>query len=410
MSHTRDNLKAGIFVLLGIVLALVVVFLLVDVDRLFEQQQTVRVVYQLGDGVGGLKPGAEVKLGDQPVGTVTEIQDVIEDGRVVAKRVVFAIPDRYRIYQNASIELQQPFIGSGAALNIVSVGEGPVYDPATDIEGGLMPSALASQFAKDLGIEAQQRQEIKQIIHNVKELSDTLNQDVAVIMKEAKPMMEDARVAVADAKVALADARELVGKFNQRSELWMDRLDSISKSADEGLATANTLIQDKDPTIRSALDNVEAITKRAREQTMDQIKGALEKADEALANARDATAEFKTLIHANGPVLERTLANFQLTAGQLKLAAIEVRRSPWRLLYQPSDQEIAHDNLYDAARSFALAASAIDAATAGLDALVHKEPDNREAIQQRLEYLETLYQKFEEAEKRFWAELDAGGQ
>jgi hypothetical protein len=151
---------------------------------------------------------------------------------------------------------------------------------------------------------------------------------------------------------------------------------------------------------------VEAITKRAREETMDQIKGALEKADEALANARDATAEFKTLINANGPVLERTLANFQLTAAQLKLASIEVRRSPWRLIYQPPDQEIANDNIYDAARSFALAASAVDAATASLDALVQKEPENRKAISERLAYLETLYKKFEAAEKRFWAELE----
>ena len=40
-----------------------------------------------------------------------------------------------------------------------------------------------------------------------------------------------------------------------------------------------------------------------------------------------------------------------------------------------------------------------------LEHLVQNEPDNKEAIQKRVDYLEKLFDRFEEAEKRFWQKL-----
>lgn len=68
MTMQRDNVKAGLFVLSGIVLTFVVILALTDVEALFERHQTVTVVYQLSDGLQGLKQDADVTLGDVPVG------------------------------------------------------------------------------------------------------------------------------------------------------------------------------------------------------------------------------------------------------------------------------------------------------------------------------------------------------
>jgi hypothetical protein len=62
-------------------------------------------------------------------------------------------------------------------------------------------------------------------------------------------------------------------------------------------------------------------------------------------------------------------------AGQLKLAAVEVRHSPWKLLYQPKPGEVAHENLYGAARSFATATEDLRAASASLQQAVSQMPD-----------------------------------
>lgn len=415
MAESRDNLKAGLFVVTGVVLALVVVFTLVDYQNLFEKMQIVEVEFQLSDGLLGLKTAAEVTLGDQPVGKVQKIEDVVDtEGRVEKKRVIVNMPKRYKLYQNAVIELKPKLLGSGTTLNIRSVGQGDSYEPGQPIAGGIAPSEMAKALVREMGIRDKQREQIRQVIGNVAEMSETLKNDMPEItaslkrvMKDVEPLAQDAREAVTEAKAAVLEAKQLVQDVRKRSGLWMDRIDSVTASADSSLQRVGKLLEEKDPSLRKAIDNVEAITQRARDETMDQIKAALEKADEALTNARDATAEFKSLVITSRPVLDRTLANFQLTASQLKLAAIEVRRSPWRLLYRPDDQELESDNLYDAARSFAMAAGSLDATAASLEHLVSEDPEDGQEIRRQLEYLQKVFDRFETAEKAFWRALES---
>src|SRR5690606_25190953 len=144
MNQERDNLKAGLFVVVGIVLALVIVFVLTDFRRLFDRKQTVMVSYKLSDGLKGLKIGAEVTLGDQPVGEVVEIADQFEPGtdRVIGKHVVFTMSDRYKLFTNAVIEAKAPAIGSGTKLNIRSVGDDRPYKEDMVIDGSVAGSEL----------------------------------------------------------------------------------------------------------------------------------------------------------------------------------------------------------------------------------------------------------------------------
>src|SRR6185503_15665630 len=60
------------------------------------------------------------------------------------------------------------------------------------------------------------------------------------------------------------------------------------------------------------------------------------------------------------------LGSATIAAQQLKLATIEVRRSPWKVLYRPSADELQHELLYEAARSFAVAAADVKAAAASV--------------------------------------------
>lgn len=425
MTSDRDNFKAGLFILIGVVALLAVVFTLADFKAWTEKFQDVKVYYQLDDGLGGLKEGATVTLGDQPIGDVTKIEDVLEEnsGRVIGKLVTVSIPSRFKIHENAAIELKSPPLGSGTKLNIRSVGMGKVYDPNQPpprdrIVGELAGSPLTASLMKDAGIEELQRQQIKSIIANVDSVTTTLKDNapdmvakVNRILDNVEPLSADAKIAAADLRETTTHAKEFVADVRARATAWMDRIDAVTVKADESMTTVRDLLKEKDETIRTSLDNVKETTQNvreisttARDRTMTQITDALYKADAAMENLKTSTSELKAFVIGQRPVLERAVANYQLTADQLKLAAIEVRRSPWRLLYKPTDKEIANDNLYDAARSFAQAAGTLDAAAASLRDVSQKD-GSPEQVRKSLDHLEALFKKYEEAEAEFWKAL-----
>ena len=407
MTHERDNLKAGLFVLIGIIVALVFVFTLSDIDRWFAKTQPVKVAYALGDGLNGLKVGATVTLGDTPIGEVVDIEDQKEPGtrRVIGKIVTVEIPAGIPVFQDAIFELVAPPLGSGTKLNIRNVGTGQPYAPNTHIDGSIASSQLANDFVKQMGIEEQQRHRIREIIDDVAKLTAALSDAAPQVADDLKVLVADARAALADLREASQDVKTLLADIDSRRTEWFDHLNNITTNADEAVTDARDLIHDKAPALRQTIDNVHDITHEVRTKTLDQVTEALTKADTAIDNVKTASTELKTFVVGQRPVLERAVANARLTTDQLKLAAIEVRRSPWRLLYQPDDEELETDNLYDAARSFALAAGTLDGAARSLRTVAEKQPDNTAEIEKMLDHLEGLFSKFEQAESAFWKAL-----
>ncbi|MCC7192252.1 MAG: hypothetical protein IT444_05655 [Phycisphaeraceae bacterium] len=413
MAQERENIWAGLFVLLGIALALVVVFTLADFDQLFAKQQTIKVSYRVADGLMGLKEGATVTIGDQPIGEVTAIKDAPADaeGRIVEQIVSFTIPQRYKIFKDAVVELNAPPLGSGTKLNIKSVGSKTAYD-GLPLEGKQAGSPLTRNLARDAGIGDRQREQIGQIIDNVTNITTELRGNLPKIMSsiqtaldKAQPVVEGAGGAVADLQTALRDTKELVAEVRKRSEQWMDNIDTITNKGGSSLTRVDKLLEDKDPDIRKAVDNVRDITQQAKDKTMVQVTELLDRANVSVENVKKSTEELRAFATGQRPVLERLMANLQLSSDQLKLATVEIRRSPWRLLYTPEEKELETDNLYDAARSFALAAGTLDAATQSLQAVVQKNPENKEKIEKMVEHLEALFKRFDEAETEFWKQL-----
>jgi phospholipid/cholesterol/gamma-HCH transport system substrate-binding protein len=64
------ELKVGLFVIVGIVLTMVAVFVIGDTRRLWEPKLTYRAAFQ---DVAGLKPGAPVRMGGFDIGSVTDV-------------------------------------------------------------------------------------------------------------------------------------------------------------------------------------------------------------------------------------------------------------------------------------------------------------------------------------------------
>lgn len=418
MSQDRDHAKAGLFVLVGLLVTAAVIVVLADIDAWTDDTQTVRVQYHLSDGLQGLKVGAPVKVGGEAVGHVTRIDDMTQKqsssglDRVVSKLVTFVIPQRYQLFTDARIDMQVPAIGSGTALNIADVGRAEPYQPGDVIQGRIAPSKLARDFVAQLGIRQREQLRIRQIIERIESISMQVDEDWPALAKPARELLVQANevarrvdaIAVDLEKVA-TDVERIVSDIEARAPALLDSANGAVREAKQTIASIRQVIDENQADVRKAMANIERITESLRTGRMRQITELLDGANETVAQLQAGSRDLSTLIRSQSPVLQRAFANLQLTAEQLKLASIEVRRAPWRLLYEPDRAELESDNLYDATRSFAMAASSLESAAASLRAMQSADADSAQ-VSEQLDYLQALFDKFRDAEQGFWRALN----
>ncbi len=461
MTSDRNNLKAGLFVLIGIVLGFGVILVLAwsNVSEWMTSAQTVTVRFALRDGLRGLKEGSIVTVGDVPAGTVQDIRDDVQgttrqpgridqSGLVVAKLVDIELPAKYKLYDNAVVELVVPPLGSGTRLNIASFGYAPQptgatgeppavdldghervgdrwrYEPGEVIPGELAGSQLTASLVKDIGIGEMQRQQIRQIIADVQRLVaavaekpeaisgliDSLHATAAALERDVPkitgPVAEKMDGIVGNVDHLADEADSVVTRISGRADEWLDRISSVTASADAIMTRVEGMVGE-DGSISRTIDEARTLLSDARQVVGEENR---QQVSATLSNLETTTSELRALVVTQRPVLERLIANARLTSDQLKLAAIEVRRSPWRLLYKPSEKEVAHDNLYDAARSYALAAGALETTSETLRALLERFPETLDEddhnLKLMLDHLHLSMEQFIKAEKRFWEALE----
>ena len=105
----------------------------------------------------------------------------------------------------------------------------------------------------------------------------------------------------------------------------------------------------------------------------------------------------------------KIIRNFNEVSVNLKTASREIRRAPWRLLYKPQKGELHIQGLIDSAGDFATAAELLDNASLRLRATVDTaaaEGIDDEQIPAMISELEDSFERFKEAEAKFWEELD----
>ena len=271
------------------------------------------------------------------------------------------------------------------------------------IDGRVAGTPQVQELMREVGIEEEQRRQIRHFIASIDSIATSLSREVPQITQSVRDILAEIKVAALSLQQAVGDIESIVGSAKNRYTLWLDRIDRITESADQSLVAVRNLIGDKEAKLRQALDNVHHLTEVARERTMVQVTEAMDKATAASANLKLASQELHSFVVSQRPALERTMANARLASDQLKLAAIEVRRSPWRMLYEPDDKEIDSDNLYDAARSFALAASLLDSTAKSLQVVTRDDAGVDDVqVRKMLDYLETVFAKFQDAETAFW--------
>ncbi len=393
--RARNNARVGVFVSVALLLAVGVVIILTDVwETLTKPTDQYTVMFDVAGGVRNLKEGADVRVGGVVMGKVLEVRTPVHTGEAFDKiDVDFSIFRPVVLYADAQILVTSPLIGADAWLDIPSVGTPQSGSfPQDGIAGIAGVGALTTILGPENAAKAGEMfDDAKQFTEFLATVRDEYDQRVVPILDKADS--------------AAGDIAALTQTIRQENwPQWSASVDNIFAWAntttgklDEIFEHSRGILADNRPKINTTIDNLQAssetvreVTQRFNDETLAKIHELLDTGksamDTAVAVLEDVNEKFDGWV----PDISGTLANARLAAQQLKLTMIEVRRSPWKLLYQPSVNELEHELLYGAARSFALAASDLKAASESVRRVLDNHSDQIAADPQTAQRLNTF--------------------
>jgi hypothetical protein len=320
-----NSIRAGAFLLTGAALILVIILVLSKTSA-FSRMNQYMVVFTMEDGVAGIEIGSEVRVAGLKVGRVTEIVQKFEEQRTEAGG---------RMQPGDAIDARK--------------------------SGGLLATIVGPANASNAD----------RMFADLVAFTGALN-DFAKVQYPERVLP------------ILRDANQAVSKLGTDYEAWRPKIA-------EGLGDAASSMRKLDAT----MDDVGAAAKDAREslahlkeKNLKQIDDLLESGVKGADRFASAMDTLDAELGARIPDLRALLWDLRQAGAQVKLASMEVRRSPWKLLYRPSGDELGRENLYESARAFAIASSDLRVAGETFESALRDSPDRftkdakfRDAIQ-----------------------------
>lgn len=213
-SREHTSIRVGIFVFVGVFLAMVIIFLLGSEKQIFKTQYNLTTEFK---DISGLRVGAPVQLAGVTVGLVDGIQfgEALEDKKVHIKLAINTeFQDRIRKDSRAEIATQGLL---GDKFIIISVGstDQEILQDGAAIESMERPSfasviqksdelvATATKVAKSLADILQELETGKGLVHSM------------IYETKERPMGQNVSDLTKEAKEAAAELRQILEKINK---------------------------------------------------------------------------------------------------------------------------------------------------------------------------------------------------
>jgi ABC-type transporter Mla subunit MlaD len=402
--NRRNNVRAGLFTLSAILLFFATMVVLNGswLSSILGSFNRYVVRFELADGVEGLNVGSQIRVGGLVRGAVTGIELIgFEDAKQPTALVSFEVDEVIDLWSNAVAIRTASILGGGSWINISTVGGADVVTAAPTTKNGttaeLLPTDGSGTIDATPGdgllttiVGGRNAETTRQILTNVSNLTGFVDSRV-------KPVFED------QVEPALVDARTVVASVSRDYEVWsgsigrtLDNVETASSELESTMEAAQTavrdvradlhlvseLVQRNIGRIDEAVANLEvitengvAITRRIKDDTLARVDEALDGGVTAIGDASRILQRLEIQLTAAMPSIRAVLQDAMIAAGELKLATIEIRRSPWRILYKPSPTELANENLFAAARDFTIAAGEARVAAESFQAVMENHPD-----------------------------------
>ncbi|MSR45113.1 MAG: hypothetical protein EXS15_07155 [Phycisphaerales bacterium] len=379
------GLKTGFFILSGVICFTFVGMLLAKLD-LFSDRTPFIVRFSVQEGVMGLAAGSDVQIGGLSRGRVERVQPVLgAQGEFTALDVHIAIDRTVKVHKDAEVMRLMPLLGTAGTLNFVSLGEEGEPLPAGSIlDASVSGGILATLLGPTNAVKADE------MVENALQFSAFLAQVPGDYQKSILPILDNAGAVVGLIRTDYSDWRTKIGASLTSAQASMLKLDG-SLTDVQGLVVRNA------PTIDATLANLDIAMGSAKDALIHVNQETIPLIDSALRRGESLVDDFvksvdivHTLLLERSADIAESISNIRTASGQLKLASIEIRRSPWKILYQPNSDQIAHENLYESARSFAMAAGDLRAAGDALRIVIERDPGKYETDSKFRESLQAM--------------------
>ena len=199
-----------------------------------------------------------------------------------------------------------------------------------------------------------------------------------------------------------------------------DTLDALNR----GLVTAVAMVEENRQPIKDTVGHVRSTSEILEKQIATRIAHELDPAEAAgllakvhvamdrlgtsLKDVNVITETGRETVTLNKDQINGMLVNLKETSDHLKAASKEIRRNPWRLFYQPTVEEAAQANVFDAARAFSEAATRLDDSLTRLQALSQASPqtsDQQQQVRSVLQQVQQSFGQFQKVENALWEQL-----
>lgn len=409
-----------------------------------------RVVVQFrhSEGMAPIRAGSPVLLsGAVQIGTVEsvrpeEILVPVPGGTSKVKDLFIIVNAQIEtgitLYADAQITTDQPAVGGMASMVVLDVGtkDAPLTD-ATRIRG-LAPQSLAATIGAlsrrllgpggmvdkldaliDPNTEGSAAYRILKSLGDVNEMSAKLRGQLDP--GEERSILNRVNAVANDLSVISAGLREELGA-PQSDNL----LAKVHRSLDvlaAALVQLNELLGESRAPISVVMGNAAELSQALNEQVGALLRAELNREDptsmlgklhlsmdrvnDSLGNLAAVSDTARRTVEFSRPSLERTLVNVKEMSNQLRLASEEIRLSPWRLMYRPTAGETQRMSLFEAARTFAEAATFLDDAAARLEAAGAAQAGGADDAELReiRKSVSEAFERFKQAEAYLWEKL-----
>ncbi|HAU38564.1 MAG TPA: hypothetical protein DCX07_12715 [Phycisphaerales bacterium] len=391
----HSELAAGLFVLVALG-ATVGVVLWLGAAEWFARGAVATFYAEEKDGNCGLDIGSFVYVGGKEVGKIAEIRFDAKAGRTLYLARIET--DGLDLRSDGKAHAAAALVGGA---NLVVTSRGTPGKPPADLEHPMPVTGGLDRAMTDLSAAAE----------NVRRVSELVRAELDT--QQGGEMLGKVRAIVGDLQTAARDVSQAAA--NVLAQTRLEEKDSLLAKIHRTADDVNAMSADARPkmerTMTAVADTAEKIQQYADKDIADLLARLRESNTEILKVARDLSEVSDTtrkIVTLNRDNIDRMLDNMRLVSEDLKAASREIRRNPWRLLYKPKPDEIATQNVYDAARAFANGATQLDMAIAKLNALSEANPQglpaNDPQLQQIREDIQKTFANFKKVEDILWKE------
>ncbi len=259
--RTTQEIRVGLFIFIGLILAFIVVFAVGGKKQLFREQYTLFTNFK---DVGGLIAGSPVRLAGVEVGTVSRIWFLTErDKRLVGVelKINSNIQDRIHTDSTASIRTMGVLGDKYIAITLGSPDK-PVLEDKDYLTSIETVELLAYLEKAD------------KIVNNIEEITDSLNvfmtplkegssgEDVARILKNTDMIVTEIKDGDGTLHSLVYGDEEGGDNAMESLDNSAERLDSILTKIDNGEGTLGALVND--PTVYEDLKALMGGAKRSK--------------------------------------------------------------------------------------------------------------------------------------------------